>query len=366
MSLQQTPLCAVHQELGARMVPFAGWLMPVQYEGILAEHRAVRSAMGLFDVSHMGEFEVTGPGAQAYLERAVTQAVGSLAIGQCRYGLLCNESGGIVDDLLVYRTGAQAYLLVVNAGNIAADFAWLDALPHPHAELVDLSPQTALLALQGPGSKGLMAHLLADPLEQQTVSALKYYRFATVGLAGVDVLISRTGYTGEFGYELCFPAAEAPMIWDWLLTAGHNDGLVPVGLGARDTLRLEAGLCLHGHDIGPDRNPIEAGLARFVDFSKDFVGRAALEQVTSDGPAEKLCGLKVDGRGIIREHCAVRLDGETVGEVTSGTFSPTLEGSIGLAYVQAELAEPGTALDVMVRDKPVACRVVDLPFYRRS
>jgi len=366
MTLQQTPLCAAHQELGARLVPFAGWLMPVQYEGILAEHRAVRTAMGLFDVCHMGEFEVAGPGAADFLDRAVTQAVGSLALGQCRYGLLCNADGGIIDDLLVYRTGEQTYLLVVNAGNIAADLAWLESLPHPGAELVDISPQTALLALQGPGSRVLMGQLLADPLEHQAVGALKFYRFARASLAGVDMLISRTGYTGEFGYELCFPAVEAPMVWDWLLTAGAADGLVPVGLGARDTLRLEAGLCLHGHDITSERNPLEAGLERFVDFSKEFIGRAALAPLQASGTAEKLVGLRVAGRGIIREHCPVTLGGEPVGEVTSGTFSPTLEVSIGLAYVAAHLAVPGTALEVLVRDKLVACTVVELPFYRRS
>lgn len=366
MSLQQTPLCDAHRALGARMVPFAGWLMPVQYEGILAEHRAVRTAMGLFDVSHMGEFEVTGPGAAAFLEGAVTQAIGTLAHGQCRYGMMCHEAGGVIDDLLVYRTGDEAYLLVVNAGNIAEDFAWLSSLPHPEAELVDRSPQTGLLALQGPASRELMLRLLDDPAEREAVAELKFYRFTTATLAGVELLLSRTGYTGEFGYELCCPAADTPLLWHLLLAEGADDGLVPVGLGARDTLRLEAGLCLHGHDLSPARNPVEAGLERFVDFGKAFVGREALLAVQAAGPAERLVGLRVDGRGIIREHCPVQRGGETVGEVTSGTFSPTLQVSIGLAYVRADLAVPGQSLDVLVRERPVACTVVELPFYRRS
>ena len=366
MSLLETPLRAAHEALGARMVPFAGWLMPVQYEGIIAEHKAVRSAMGLFDVSHMGEFEVSGPGAEAYLEHAVTQPVGSLQIGQCRYGMLCHGEGGIIDDLLVYRTGDESFLLVVNAGNLTADYTWLDELPHPGVELRDRSPETALLALQGPATRTFMHGLLTDPKDQQTIGGLKFYRFARAQLAGVEMMISRTGYTGEFGYELCFPADDAAMVWDWLLTTGQPDGLLPVGLGARDTLRLEAGLCLHGHDISPERNPIEAGLSKFVDLSKDFVGRAALAAAAASGTPEKLVGLRVADRGIIREACSISLDGETVGQVTSGTFAPSLGCSIGLGYVKAHLAEPGTKLEVIVRSKPIACDVVELPFYRRA
>lgn len=362
--LLRTPLYANHAALGAKLVPFAGWEMPVQYQGILAEHRACRGAAGLFDVSHMGEFTLTGAGSLEFLQRALTNDFGSLAIGRCRYSLMCNEAGGIVDDLIVYRTGESEYLLVVNAGNIAQDFAWLDGLGHPAVTLVDRSRDYGLLALQGPAAAAILAPLLSGA-DAATVAALKYYAFADVTLCGQPVTVSRTGYTGSPGYEILIAADQTALVWDTLLAAGAPAGLVPVGLGARDTLRLEAGFCLHGHDISPTRNPLEAGLERFVKLDKpEFVGRAALAAVAASGPAQRLVGVTLQDRAVAREGAAVSSGGQAVGVVTSGTFAPSLEQPIALAYVRSDLAAVGTELTVEVRGKALACRVTALPFYR--
>ncbi|NUP99239.1 MAG: glycine cleavage system aminomethyltransferase GcvT [Armatimonadetes bacterium] len=366
MSLQRTPLYDAHLALGARLVPFGGWEMPVQYQGIVAEHLACRAAAGLFDVSHMGEFEVAGPSAATFLEQALTNRVSDLAPSRCRYSLMCNDAGGIIDDLLVYRLDDERWLLVVNAGNIATDLAWLRGLAvHQRAAITDRSPETALLALQGPASRRLLQRLL-PAADGERLGSLRYYQFGEFALLGVSVLISRTGYTGDLGYELAMPADSARRVWDYLLAEGSADGLVPVGLGARDTLRLEAGFCLHGHDISPQRNPIESGLERFVKLDKEFVGRDALAEAASLGTPERLIGLVVTGRGIVREGAELRHAGQAVGVVTSGGFSPSLQQSIGLGYVRCNMAAPGTALEVVVRDRPVACTVTTPPFYRRS
>lgn len=364
MSLRRTPLFERHVALGARLVPFAGWEMPVQYDGIVAEHKATRQAAGLFDVSHMGEFRVTGPGATAFCDRALTCNVATLPPGRCRYGLMCAPDGGILDDLIVSRLTDQELLLVVNAGNIESDFAWLSSLPHDGADLTDESAATALLAVQGPRSADVLAAVLSAE-DAARLRALKFYHFASFAIDGQAVSISRTGYTGDLGYEVAAPAEAAAPLWDRLLEAGAPHGLVPVGLGARDTLRLEAGYPLHGHDISPARNPIEADLARFVDLAKgDFVGRGPIAAAAEAGTAQKLAGLVVTGRGIIRDGCPVLHCGNRVGEVTSGSFSPMLERSIGLAYLDHAVAREGTALEVDVRGKPVACAVAARPFYR--
>ncbi|MCC7495711.1 MAG: glycine cleavage system aminomethyltransferase GcvT [Fimbriimonadaceae bacterium] len=361
MTLQRTPLYQRHVALGGRLVEFGGWEMPVQYSGIVAEHLATRRAMGLFDVSHMGEFELRGPGAVAFLERAVSNRVADLAVGRCRYALLCNEAGGVLDDLLYYRLAADHLLLVVNAGNIAGDLAWLQGLAPSDCELTDQSAASGLLALQGPGSRDLLVSLLGAAGE--TLAGLRYYQFATFELAGAAVLISRTGYTGGPGYELCCPAEAVGALWDLLLAAGAPTGLLPVGLGARDTLRLEAGFCLHGHELTPRRNPLEAGLARFVDLGQPFVGRDALAAVAAAGPADRLTGVEVVGRGVIREGAMITVGGEPCGSLTSGTFSPLLERSIGLGYVPAALPD-GAAVEVLVRGKPLPCRLTTPPFYK--
>lgn len=363
MSLKQTPLHDRQVELGGRMVEFGGWQMPVQYTGIVAEHTACRTAAALFDVSHMGEFTVTGPEAGAWLERMLTNRVSDLELGRCRYTLMCAEDGGILEDLLVYRTGDEAFLLVVNAANIDADLAWLESHREGELELTDVSDERALLALQGPRAKELLQPLVDDGAR---LAELKYYRFGTFELDGVEALVSRTGYTGEFGYEIMIAPERAVAVWDRLLTAGEPLGLLPAGLGARDTLRLEAGLCLHGHDISAARNPIEAGLDRFVDLAGDYLGADAIRRAAESGTAERLVGLRVGGRGIIRDHCAIEQHGTPVGEVTSGTFSPTLATSIGLGYVARDAAEVGGELAVIVRGKPLPVSVVETPFYRRG
>lgn len=363
MSLKRTPLYDRHVALGARMVPFGGWEMPVQYAGIVAEHKACRAGLGLFDVSHMGEFRISGPGAVAFLESALTNSVADLALGRCRYSLLCHHDGGILDDLIFCREADDSFLLVVNAGNIEADREWLTSLPAADCVLTDLSDRTALLAIQGPRSGELLGDLLGADADR--LASLKYYRFAEFNLFGLPVVISRTGYTGDLGYELMLPAEHAVTVWDGLRQAGQGCGLEPIGLGARDTLRLEAGFCLHGHDISPERNPLEAGLGRFVKFDKgDFVGRDALLRVQADGPAEQLIGLVVTGRGVIRQDYPIRQAGESVGVVTSGSFAPSLERFIGLGYVRSDLAADGTRLEVDVRGKEVGCVVVPRPFYQ--
>ncbi len=363
MSLKRTPLYDRHVAAGARLVEFGGWSMPVQYQGIVAEHKSARAAAGLFDVSHMGEFRVVGPGATAFCDQAFTNNVATLAAGRCRYSLMCDEQGGILDDLLYYRLADDELLVVVNAANFAADFAWLAGLSPRDCELRDESDRTALLAVQGPASRELLAGLVGG--ERSRLEALRYYRYEAFTVAGAEALISRTGYTGDLGFEVMLPAAAAPAAWDAILAAGEPAGLVPVGLGARDTLRLEAGFCLHGHDIGPDRNPIEADLARFVDLAKgDFVGREAIAAAAEQGTAQVLVGLAVTGRGIIREQCPIFAGGEPVGTVTSGTFSPLLERSIGMGYVDRRHAAVGSELSVDVRGRMVDCRVAERPFYR--
>ena len=362
--LKRTPLHDRHVALGARMVGFGGWSMPVQYAGIVAEHRGARSAAGLFDVSHMGEFVLEGPGALDLLQRALTNDYASLAPGRARYSLMCAEDGGVVDDLIVTCEGDGRYLIVVNAGNIDQDFAWLSALAGDDVTLTNVSDQWALLAVQGPRSADILAGLLADD-DAAALRALRYYATHRCALFGVPVIISRTGYTGDLGFEVFVPAESAVAVWDGLLDGGADQGLVPVGLGARDTLRLEAGFCLHGHDISPQRNPIEANLARFVKLDKPaFVGRETLARIAADGPAERLVGLSVTERGVVREGCAVLADGQPVGIVTSGTFSPLLERSIALAYVRSDLCEVGTTLAVDVRGRALPCVVSALPFYK--
>jgi len=362
--MSRTPLYDRHVALGAKMVDFAGWEMPIQYRGILAEHRRCRAVAGLFDVSHMGEFALEGPGGLAFLQRALTNDYGTLAVGRCRYSLLCNEAGGILDDLIVYRRADERWLLIVNAANIAADFAWLDALGHPDAELRDVSAAHGLIALQGPRSLDLLA-LLLSATEAERLRALHYYAFGAFKLPGAPVLISRTGYTGDRGVELLAPTAATPALWDLLLSAGAEAGLVPVGLGARDTLRLEAGFCLHGHDISPARDPLSAGLERFVALGKgDFVGREALARIAAAGPRERLVGLLPEGRAPVRDGAALTVGGEPVGVVTSGSFSPSLDRPIALAYVRADLAAPGTMVEAEVRGKAITCAVASLPFYR--
>lgn len=360
---QKTPLHACHVAAGARLVDFAGWEMPVQYSGLMEEHRAVRRSAGLFDVSHMGEVSVRGPGAEAFLNRLTPNDVAKLAPGRAHYSGLLNDDGGYLDDLLIYRLAADDFFVVVNAANSANDFDWMSrhAETADGVEVEDASRQWALLALQGPKAVEILT-----PLTPADLSAVRYYGFVQGEVDGVPGILSRTGYTGEDGFELYLPPAEAPRIWNLLLDAGREHGLLPAGLGARDTLRLEAGMALYGHELDETTTPWEAGLGWVVKLDKgDFLGRDALVRQKERGPERELAGFEVTGKGIARQDHVVLIDGEPAGKVTSGTFSPTFEKALGMAYLPAGAAEPGTEITIDVRGRQVPARVVELPFYRR-
>lgn len=344
------------------MVEFAGWSMPVQYGGVLDEHRAVRQRAGLFDVSHMGEIRVAGPGAEAFLQRLTPNNVERLSPGRAHYSGLLNERGGYLDDLLVYRLGDEEFLIVVNAANVESDFDWTRGHAADGVTVEDVSADYALLALQGPRALDILARLTDTELEE-----IRYYRFARGRVADRDAILSRTGYTGEDGFELYVAPDDAPAIWRRLLEAGEPEGLVPAGLGARDTLRLEAGMALYGHELDAETTPWEAGLDWVVKLDTgDFIGRRALLEQQETGVARRLVGFEVEGRGIAREGHSVLVDGEPSGRVTSGTFSPTFEKALGMAYVSADIAEPGRQVEIEVRGRRLPARLVALPFYRRE
>jgi aminomethyltransferase len=341
------------------MVDFAGWEMPVQYSGVIEEHRAVRTAAGLFDVSHMGEVRVRGAGAEAFLQRLTPNDVTKLVPGRAHYSGLLTDRATYIDDILIYRLGAEDFMVVVNASNAPRDFEWIAsrAAGLPEVEVTDESPRYALLALQGPKALAILA-----PLAMPDVSGLKYYGFAEGTVAGVPALISRTGYTGEDGFEIYLAPEHAADVWRQLLAAGA----VPAGLGARDTLRLEAAMALYGHEIDESTTPFEAGLNWVVKLDKgEFLGRDALLAQKSAGAGKKLVGFEVRGRGIARQGHAVVSDGRPVGVVTSGTWSPTFEKALGLAYVPPEMAATGTPLAIDVRGKTLPAVVVETPFYKR-
>ena len=341
------------------MVPFGGWDMPVQYTGIIDEHRTVRGAVGLFDISHMGEFEVRGADALAAVQRLCTNDASTLAIGQVQYAALCYPEGGIVDDLTVYRLAPDHFMLVVNASNIEKDWAWVTSHSEGRAQWTNVSDETALLAVQGPKAEALVARL-AD----RDVIGIDYYHFARGKVAGVDGLISRTGYTGEDGFELYVPAEEAVRLWHALMEAGRPDGIRPIGLGARDTLRLEMKFALYGNDIDQTTNPLEAGLGWVVKPAKgEFIGRAAIEALRARGVARKLIGFEMVERQVPRHGYRILKDGAAVGLVTSGSFSPSLERGIGMGYVRADLAAVGSEWDVEIRGASQRARVVRTPFY---
>ena len=356
-SLKRTSLYECHVEAGARLVDFAGWEMPVQYQGVIEEHRAVRTAAGLFDVSHMGEVRVQGPGAEAFLQRLTPNDVSKLAPGRAHYSGLLTDQGTYVDDLLIYRLGAEEFLVVVNASNAERDFEWIASRAGEGVRVTNESDRWALIALQGPKAVEILR-----PLATSGAMDLKYYGFLQGEVAGRPALISRTGYTGEDGFELYVAPEDAPAIWRRLLEAGA----LPAGLGARDTLRLEASMALYGHEIDESTTPFEAGLAWVVKMNKgDFLGREALAAQQAEGPRRKLVGFEVQGRGIARQGHEVKADGQVVGSVTSGTWSPSFEKAVGMAYVPAELSAPGTPLEIDVRGRALSAVVADVPFYRR-
>ncbi len=346
-TLKRTPLHARHVELGARMVPFAGWDMPVQYEGVIPEHRAVRTDCGAFDVSHMGELHVDGPTALPFLQEMLSNDLAKLDDGQAQYTLLTNERGGIVDDLIVYRLAHGQFMLVVNASNRAAVYEWLKEREPRGTEVRDASDEYGLVAVQGPRS-----------LERLGLPDAPPFSHAMGELDGLEVMVCRTGYTGELGVELCCADEDASALWDAVL----ERGAVPCGLGARDTLRLEVCYPLHGNDITPDTDAISAGLGWACELGKDFTGAAALRTVREEGPQERLVAFVMDEKAVPRQGMAV----ERGGEVTSGTHSPMLDRGIGLAYVPRDHAAPDSTLVIDVRGKPKRATVVRKPIYRKE
>ncbi len=375
MDLCRTPLHPRHVALGARLVPFAGWEMPVQYGGIIEEHRAVRRVAGLFDVSHMGELRLRGPRALDAVDALCANDPRRLTAGRALYTPLCHADGGTVDDCLVYCLEPRAdYLFVVNAANVAADLAWMQrtladrGLAPADATLIDESPATALLALQGPRASAILGRALA-PGRDGLVAALGPFHFARdVRIADAPCLVARTGYTGEDGYEIACPADIVGSVWDALLAVGAPEGLRPCGLGARDTLRLEAALPLYGHELSPDISPLEAGLRRFVRLKdRDFCGAAALREAAAAGPAQHLVGLLPEPPAIARAGAAVSDPaGRPVGTVTSGTFAPTLGRGAAMALCRTGAAAVGECVLLDVRGRAVPAEVVALPFYRRA
>ena len=360
---KKTPLYDLHVEAGGKIVPFAGYLLPVEYRtGLMKEHEAVRNACGLFDVSHMGEILFSGKEALNTLNYLMTNDFSTLDIGRCRYSALCNSEGGMVDDLIVYRLGEEKFLAVVNAANKDKDFAWMTEHNNNNSTSIDdLSAQYAQLALQGPRATEVLAQL------SDTISIPKrYYSFNEhVMVAGISCLVSYTGYTGEHGFELYFSADRAPEMWNALLLAGKDYGLIPCGLGARDTLRFEAGMPLYGHEMDESITPLEAGIGFAVKLAKaDFIGKQALEG--KGEPARMRVGLEVSGRGIIREHAPVFFNKKQIGETTSGTYCPTLSKACAMALVESGILSVGDTVEAEVRGRIIEAQVVDMPFYKRG
>jgi aminomethyltransferase len=362
--LKRTPLYEQHRALGARLVEFSGWEMPVQYSGILAEHEAVRTHAGLFDVSHMGEFKVEGSDALAFLQYLVPNDVSRLAIGQALYTQLCLPNGNTIDDMLIYHLADNHYMLVVNAGNIDKDFAWVaeQAKKFKHVQVMNQSDTTALIALQGPEAQTIL-----QPLTEADLAGIRYYHFVAGMVDGVNCLISRTGYTGEDGFELYCAPVDVGRLWDDLLAAGKAHGLLPAGLGARDTLRLEAGMCLYGHELDDQTNPLEANLGWTVKLDKgDFIGHDALLNTKQQGLKRKLVGVELLERGVPRGGYTIYENDTPIGVLTSGAPGPTVHKNIGMGYVDLAHATAGLPVQVDIRGRRLAAQIVALPFYKRK
>lgn len=355
--MKKTELNQFHHNLGAKMIDFGGWEMPVQYTGIIDEHQAVRNNCGLFDVSHMGEIEITGSGASSYVNQLVTNQV-DVEIGRVIYSPMCYENGGIIDDLLVYRIKKDHYLLVVNASNKEKDFEWVSEKAPDNVNVKDVSDNYCLLALQGPKSEEVLNSLVDFDLKQ-----IKPFRLTNREVDGREMIISRTGYTGEDGFELYLNPSDTEATWNSIMESGEKHGIMPAGLGCRNTLRLEAALCLYGNDINEDTNPLEAGLSWTVKLDKDnFYGKQALLEIKDAGIKRKLVGFILKDRGIARHGYEIQVDDKKAGFVTSGSFSPTLDENIGMGYLQKEFAETGKEISIMIRKREVKAKVVELPF----
>ncbi len=361
-NMKSTALTNKHIALGAKMVPFAGYNMPVSYTGLNEEHQIVRTGVGVFDVSHMGEFILKGPHALDLIQKVTSNDAAVLTDGKAQYSCLPNSDGGIVDDLLVYRIDAQTYLLVVNAGNIEKDWNWIKKHDTWGVDMKNISEETSLLAVQGPKAINVLQKLTDIKL-----SDIPYYSFVKGKFAGIDnIVISNTGYTGAGGFELYFDNKHAEKMWDEIFTAGAEYNIKPIGLGARDTLRLEMGFCLYGNDIDDTTSPIEAGLGWITKFNKDFTNKASIEQHKLQGVTKKLVGFEMIDRGIPRHDYPIAdASGAVIGKVTSGTQSPTLNKAIGLGYVKTEFSKSDTEIFVMIRDKPIKARVCKIPFLKK-
>jgi aminomethyltransferase len=359
--LKNVALVDTHTKLGAKMVPFAGYLMPVSYSGLNDEHATVRSAVGVFDVSHMGEFILKGENALDLIQRVTSNDAAVLQNDKIQYSCLPNDKGGIVDDLLVYRLDEKTYMLVVNASNIEKDWNWIQKFNTKNVEMHNISDKTSLLAVQGP-----KAILALQKLTDVNLSEIPYYTFKKGKFAGIDnVIISNTGYTGAGGFELYFENEVAQKVWDAVFQAGAEYGIKPIGLGARDTLRLEMGFCLYGNDIDDTTSPIEAGLGWITKFNKDFTNKAAIAEQKEKGVAKKLVGFEMVDRGIPRHDYEIAdASGKVIGKVTSGTQSPSLNKAIGLGYVPTALSKVDSEIFIIIRDKPIKAKVVKIPFYK--
>lgn len=361
--MKRTPLYDEHLRLGGKMVEFAGWEMPVQYSGVIPEHQNVRERVGLFDVSHMGEIWVSGPSAEAALQYLTCNNVAALYDGKAQYSAILNESGGVIDDIIIYRFNKDLFLLCVNASNADKDFEWLSRKNPTDARIENASAEYGQIAVQGPRAIGLLAPLV----KSSDLNALKPFHFVETELLGSKVIVARTGYTGEDGVEIFVKADRTADLWRLLLEHGASYGVMPCGLGARDSLRLEAAYPLHGHELAEDLPALESGLGWIVKFDKgDFIGREALHALKEKGVPQKLVGFLLDEPGIARQGDTLEVAGARVGTITSGTKTPTVNKALGMALLRADLAQPETKVSAVVRGRPIAAHVVPLPFYKRS
>ncbi|HET7579752.1 MAG TPA: glycine cleavage system aminomethyltransferase GcvT [Bacillales bacterium] len=361
--MKRTPLFDLYEKYGAKNVEFHGWKMPVQFTKIQEEHEAVRTKAGLFDVSHMGEVTVKGEDALSFLQHLVTNDVSKLAPGKAQYTAMCYENGGTVDDLIIYQKGEADYLLVINSANSESDFEWIASHTEGNVAVKNISDEMAQLAIQGPKAEGIL-----QTLTETDLSEIKFFKFKDdVDVAGVKALVSRTGYTGEDGFEIYCASSDAPQLWEAIMDAGKPEGLVPCGLGARDTLRFEAKLPLYGQELSPDITPVEAGIGFAVKTDKeaDFIGKAVLKKQKEEGAPRKLVGLEMIEKGIPRTGYEVYNGEEKIGEVTTGTQSPTLKKNVGLALLKREYTELGTEVEVQIRKKRLKAKVAKTPFYKR-
>lgn len=360
--MKKTPLYEKHIQLNGKIIDFGGWALPVEYTGIIPEHEAVRTKAGLFDVSHMGEILVTGEDAETFLQRVLTNDISVLKDNQIAYTTMCRPDGGIIDDFLVYKYSNVEYLLVVNAANTEKDFNWLEENILEDVKVEDISAKYALLALQGPLAQNILQKTTPADLNE-----IEFYRFKDIKIGDIETMVSRTGYTGEDGFELYFAAEKAEEMWELLLSAGKDEGLIPAGLGARDTLRFEASLPLYGNELNENITPLEAGLGFCVKLNKDnFIGKEALAKQKEEGLKRKIIGFEMIDRGIPRSNYEIFAEGEKIGYVTTGSYSPTLKKNLGLALIDSDYTKIGTEIEVLVRKKSLKAKVIKKPFYSKK